>query len=173
MMKSLAEKLEIELDKQIRQRNTVKSAEFAEYLPLFSRKHDPNDPITIEQLSELSQKFQNRFSLYHPIVIVDESGEVELSLPPVFTPAPSLDVNKVRAADIVQAMDGAMTRADPLRCDIEQYRDIFISAMDLCEDKDIQQKYITEFERLTSAFIDGVRPATVNDASIEAGLDFD
>ena len=81
--------------------NNIRISEFMEYSPLFIAKSV--ETMTDEQLKDLSAKFFARFSLYKPISIYDEEGELIFRVPQMFIPiqevSPSLVnvVNKFRS----------------------------------------------------------------------------
>ena len=75
------DKMSEEFDRLLKKRNTMTIGEFEEFKPLFKR--DMLERMSVDEQMDLMHKYQERVSLMIPVYVVDYSGELLFTLPPV------------------------------------------------------------------------------------------
>ncbi len=127
--------LERELNKLIRDRNTMTIGEFVPYEPLF-RKDSEN---TVENYTDLCERWKQRVSIFDKVTVVAdyvnrEGNQIVLFvLPPMFTRVNTLNAGNEQAATIVSMLSSAISRDNPLRTDVEQALGLMYKAINIAQ----------------------------------------
>lgn len=123
-------------DAHLEQRNTMTSFEFHKYKPLFRK--DSNDLLSKTDIEALTDEYQSKVSLFHPVKIIDEgTGEVLFILPPVFNQVPSINsLDQLDVTNLMNAFSHAMKLA---KSPTSLLPEKMSHTLSMCIDKSIEQ----------------------------------
>lgn len=119
-------------DDALKSRNRITMREFSRYIPLFLK--DGISKVGEHMYVELSNAWNMRVSLYHPVDIVEHDGpgaEVLLTLPPVFTKLNSLNEGGKNMTDAVNFFNNAIARDNVLSDSSERATMTIIKCLDI------------------------------------------
>ena len=163
------------IDQSIEDRNVVDIVEFSEYIPLFK----PRDIEMMDEMQfvELSDKYVERFSLFHPVVVTTAVGKqaILFKLPPLFTQVPTLNNIGPDSVNVINAYSKALTfHKDPISLAPTKMSRL----MEMCIEKSVAlqseeiKKNIMEF----AEYMDNLRDGQVikeSDEETQASVDAD
>ena len=97
-----AKRLRMVAEQAIISGNTVKISEFQKFAPLFDNSIRQVSYDKQAEALRLMEEYKQRFSLYHPIVITDESGNTLQVLPPMFVQCPLINQSVPKSGEMMQ-----------------------------------------------------------------------